>query len=186
LIRAFRAPANAGAPWPPRMVRMGPPQFRSGLLRSADDSGSVLLPAAAGLAEGRGADGGSGRLPDAAHVYTWRYGPDPAMRIRDPLPHRRTRHLTDIRANCQGNRWPVPPTPPQWQAHASVRHCPQWPVGNLVGIRGHLYAVAKMSNSLFPMDYQLPRPLSGPFFLIGCAQQSTEFSQLVHRVILCG
>ena len=30
------------------------------------------------------------------------------MRIRDPLPHRRTRHLTDFRRECQGAGWPIP------------------------------------------------------------------------------
>jgi len=35
----------------------------------------------------------SGGLPEAAHACMRRYWPDPAMRIRDPLRHRRTRHL---------------------------------------------------------------------------------------------
>lgn len=76
------------------------------------------------------------------HTFTRiRYWPDPAMRIRDPLPHRRTRHLTDFRRGCQGTERSVPAGAPHVRGRSlqtPVRHCPQHPVGNSVGIPGHL------------------------------------------------
>jgi hypothetical protein len=51
-------------------------------------------------------------------------GTEPAMRIRDPLPHRRTRHLTDFREKCQASGRTTRGSAPVCGIQ-HVLHCPQ-------------------------------------------------------------
>jgi len=164
--------------------------IRWGCCGDADDSGSVLLPAAAGpWPNGPEALAGIRPLawcrtclhvavrarPGDAHTWSPAASQNPPFNRFSTRVSRRRMATSGLRTTCAVQALQI-----------AVPHCPQRSVGNSVGIPGHLSAVAKGIKSLFPMDYRVQQAVVWRGFRVGCAHKSTEFSQLVHRVILCG